>query len=383
MSDHDTPEHDKPDPLDEAYVDAEALLNDEAERAARRARVLAAVDADAAPLHQVAAAASMAAAASPSEPTTIPNVPPRRSIWRRNSWLAAACVAGLGLFIALKVYQPIQPPRPMQRTPAHVAAGSRTKLVTPPAPGAAPPLRPIATPLVRPAPPLPVIVPRMKAPVLNQSTAPVMAVPPAPQAFPVKPGTEVQEVIVTGSRIPHPAPTGSSPVTVQDRKAARAASAAKPGSDGTSATIVGGASSGGLNAGTQFTYAAPPPPPPPPPPAEAFAPSPPPPGAALDGKRMAALASPELGARLGAASAEGRTSDVKALLADGAPVDAPDDHGDTALMRSVRADKPAVAALLLRHGASLDRKNHAGVSARDMAKLVGDEKLNRALGLIP
>jgi hypothetical protein len=39
VSDHDA----APDPIDKAYVQAEALLSDEEARAARRARVLAAV----------------------------------------------------------------------------------------------------------------------------------------------------------------------------------------------------------------------------------------------------------------------------------------------------------------------------------------------------
>ena len=43
MSDHDA----APDPIDKAYVQAEAMLDDEAARAARRARVLGAVAAEA------------------------------------------------------------------------------------------------------------------------------------------------------------------------------------------------------------------------------------------------------------------------------------------------------------------------------------------------
>ena len=89
------------------------------------------------------------------------------------------------------------------------------------------------------------------------------------------------------------------------------------------------------------------------------------------------------GPRLRAAAAAGRTADVAALLDQGAAVDAPDADGDTALMRSIQAGHAAVAALLRRHGASLDRRNHAGQSARDMAAAKGDARLNRALGLDP
>jgi hypothetical protein len=52
-------------------------------------------------------------------------------------------------------------------------------------------------------------------------------------------------------------------------------------------------------------------------------------------------------------------------------------------MKAIQARNPAAAALLLRHGASLDRTNRAGVSARDMAASIDDPELNRALGLEP
>jgi uncharacterized protein YjgD (DUF1641 family) len=50
-------------------------------------------------------------------------------------------------------------------------------------------------------------------------------------------------------------------------------------------------------------------------------------------------------------------------------------------MKAVQANQPAAAALLRRHGADLDQKNRAGVSARDMAGAMDDPELNRALGL--
>ena len=74
---------------------------------------------------------------------------------------------------------------------------------------------------------------------------------------------------------------------------------------------------------------------------------------------------------------------MKTLLDQGAQVDAPDADGNTALMKSIQADHPAAAALLHRHGASLDSTNHAGERARDMAETVDDAKLNKALGLEP
>jgi ankyrin repeat protein len=74
---------------------------------------------------------------------------------------------------------------------------------------------------------------------------------------------------------------------------------------------------------------------------------------------------------------------VEALLDQGAPVDAADADGDTALMQSILADHPAAAAALRRRGASLDRQNHAGESGRSMATARDDAALNQALGLAP
>ena len=85
--------------------------------------------------------------------------------------------------------------------------------------------------------------------------------------------------------------------------------------------------------------------------------------------------------QLRAAAAAGRTIEVQELLDRPIPVDVADANGETALMKSIRADQPATAALLIRHGASLDKKNNAGLSARDLAADINDPALNRALGL--
>ena len=87
------------------------------------------------------------------------------------------------------------------------------------------------------------------------------------------------------------------------------------------------------------------------------------------------------GERLRAAARKGWTNEIEALLAQGVPVDLPDADGATALMDSIQAGQPAAAALLRRHGASLDQRNRAGVSARDMAAAKDDPTLNQALGL--
>src|SRR5476649_969347 len=121
MSDHDTP-----DPMDRAYAQAEAILGDEAARAARRARVLAAVAREAAtpPAH--------------SSPAI------KRPAWRSGRWLVAASVAGLGVFLATQVYLPtlnppqVAPAAPVVRAPAAsvVPAPKVPEVTLPPTPAA-------------------------------------------------------------------------------------------------------------------------------------------------------------------------------------------------------------------------------------------------------
>lgn len=83
--------------------------------------------------------------------------------------------------------------------------------------------------------------------------------------------------------------------------------------------------------------------------------------------------------KLRAAAAAGRVQAVTDLLERGVPVDAPDDHGETALMKAVQSRHPDVVALLRRQGADPDHPDHAGRSARDMAAAIADPKLDRAL----
>jgi ankyrin repeat protein len=83
------------------------------------------------------------------------------------------------------------------------------------------------------------------------------------------------------------------------------------------------------------------------------------------------------------AAEAGRASEVQQLLDRHVPVDTADSKGETALMKSIRADQPETAALLIRHGASLDKRNSAGFNARDLAAQVNDPALNHALGLDP
>jgi len=86
-------------------------------------------------------------------------------------------------------------------------------------------------------------------------------------------------------------------------------------------------------------------------------------------------------ARLRAAAADGRTGEVEALLAQGVPVDAPDRNGTTALMMSILADQPTSIVVLRLHGASVDRKDHAGRSAKDIAADQHDPEIDEAIAL--
>jgi hypothetical protein len=50
-------------------------------------------------------------------------------------------------------------------------------------------------------------------------------------------------------------------------------------------------------------------------------------------------------------------------------------------MKSIEANQFDSVVVLRRHGASLDVKNRAGVSARDMAAQKNDQSLNEALNI--
>lgn len=313
MSDHDA----QPDPMDKAYAEAEAVLHDEAERAARRARVLAAV-------------------ARPSEAPQDARARPARPLaWRQGGWLVAASVAVVSVLVALR----FDPP-PVDGPPP-----------SPPAAQVAPAQPPATAPAV--APPAPAISPA-PPPATVADAAPAaarrLAEPPA-RARP-------DEVVVTGSR---------QSAELQEAPVIRAPPPPE-----------------------QIARPAPPPPPPPPPPSQSFGrmASPPaaprPPAAAKSEATVEELVVTEraldsLGGRLRAAAAAGRTAEVERLLDRGVPIDAADDDGETALMKSVQAERATVAALLRRRGASLDLRNDAGVSARDMAAATDDAELKRAL----
>ena len=320
MSDHDLAN----DPIDRAYVQAEALLDNEAARAARRARVLAAVAQEPAPL-----------AAEPSR---------RRSPWRRGGWLAAASVAVFCAFLAGRIYQPARDRAPAPVSPASAApAAASGELSAPPkAPSQqrAADAEPARIASARPAsPPTPSgqIQPAAPAARKAQAEPALKALAAAPP--PAPPG------LATQAMLPAPAPPPPPPVAMAPQMSVG------------EIAVTGSRMS-------RRDFAAP--------------------RTSLITRSAAAVlpaSAAEQAASLRAATTEGRTGEMETLLAQGVPVDAADAAGTTALMKSIEADQPAAATLLRRHGASLEKRNRAGVSVREMAAAKDDPELDQALGL--
>ena len=333
-------EHDTPDPIDKAYREAEASLNDETARAARRARVLAAVAGE---------AAAPAPMASPAPSGW-------RTNWGRGGWLAAAAVAGLGVILATQIYHPA-PPRPAAAPEAAVEANSAAQVVAtlqkPPAP--LPQLR--EAPLARQAPPAP-------PPITAHETPPPPAglmAPPPPAPPPPPPPSPVMAA-PPPVHVPPPAPAPS--VSVASERADVVVDRRAASEDSALPTAGANDKAAKARASVEVRAASP--------------------ATARYRETPVSTGAPaDLAAHLRAAAFEGRIADVEALLTKGAPVDGADAAGETALMKSIRADHVAIAALLRRHGASLDRRNQAGQTARDMAVVLGDAQLSQAIGAGP
>lgn len=152
MSEHDTPRGAE----EQAYLDAEALLDDDAMRAKRRARVLDAIT-------------DVPSASAPT--ATAPR--PERSFIRRGGWLAAAGVAGLSALIAVDYYNPADHRKPPETsTSVHRAPADASPSVARVRPD--PALQP--TPRLQPAAPA-----RGEDRTASQETAAVEAAP-SPQA---------------------------------------------------------------------------------------------------------------------------------------------------------------------------------------------------------
>jgi hypothetical protein len=292
-----------PDPIDRAYRDAETLLQEQAERSARRARVLAAVAQD-------------------SDRASRPNPAPRSIV--RGGWLAAASVLIVSGFLVTRfsALQKLWLAPPTAQAPATIQKNQVVAALSKPAP-----------PIVQPDIAMPKIAPPDHAPAIARAPAESsdeQTALPVPPAIKMAPPPEM----MVAPAVPPPL--------------AEAA--------------------------------------PPPPPAMAAPPMPAPfsaaPSAAARSDMAKPMQDPDFD-QLRNAAAAGRKAEVQHLLDRHVPVDAADPDGETALMKSIRADQPATAALLIRHGASLDKKNNAGLSPRDLAAQIKDSALNHALGLEP
>jgi hypothetical protein len=313
------------DPMDKAYAQAEAMLGDERARTARRARILAAV------------------ASEPAAPIS-PVLASRRSAFGRGGWLVAAGVAGLGVIIATEVYLPTVRPKP--EAPAPLA----------PAGSAAPSVRmePVPPIVQAPLPPAAKVAPKSvqsAKPDVEVETARLRASPPAAFTRPQQPAPAADALAASPAPAMAPAPPPR-PVAPVER---RSTTPEPPRDLPRLNEIVVTAQR--REKGLQDA----------------------PVSQALPARRAA----PDQAEKLRAAAAAGRTSELKSLLVKGVPVDAADEDGETALMKSVKAHQPEAAALLRRRGADLDRANDAGVSVRDMATSIDDAELNEALGIGP
>jgi hypothetical protein len=310
MSEHDA----APDPIDEAYRQSEALLTDDDARARRRARVLSAV------------------ASAPATRLRLEASPRHSPAWRRGGWLAAAGVAGFGLFWAAEVDRSSPRQTPSAPSPAFVPAApspSRTALPPSSARAVSTATKPTSRKMVAASP----------------TVAPPLPPPPA-------------------SGLPAPAVATMARASRAFPGARALAPAAVPPPDIAAAPL--------------------PLPPVPHPQAESVGPpqpAPPAPPAPRAGLAASEDLQRDWAERLRAAAATSRLAEIQALLAQGALIDEPDSDGNTALMDSIKADQPAAAALLRAHGADLDQKNRAGLSARDMAMEMHDPALRHALGL--
>lgn len=180
MSERDT------DPMDKAYVQAEAMLDDDHARAARRARVLAAV------------------AEAGDEPDAAPA--PRGTARRHGGWLVAASVAAVSVFVAVQINQPPAFERP----------------TTPPiAPAPAQPAAPGPDPAVDAAPPAAASVPPAVAapkPVPQPNA-------PSPSIAPVAPSAEPREPEIAALPAAPPPPPPPPPAAAMERRVAPAQAA--------------------------------------------------------------------------------------------------------------------------------------------------------------
>ena len=79
--------------------------------------------------------------------------------------------------------------------------------------------------------------------------------------------------------------------------------------------------------------------------------------------------------QLAKASREANVTEVLALVKRGVPVNAMDSTGKSALMHAVEARQPKTVETLVQLGADPHVKGKDGVSAIDVAKRIGDQRI--------
>jgi len=338
------------DPIDDAYARAEAMLSeDAAARAARRARVLAAVAA-APPARGAEADADRQAVASPGPPRA-------RVVPAWSGWLAAASVAALSILALTQIYQPVRRTAASDQAVETLAVKPRAsiqpELRSPKAAlsTAQPPANrqmasdaksSRASPALEPAPAAPQlpVIPPLQLP--KPSPSPLAAAPPPPAPPPPPPPPPSA-----------PPPTASAADTSQTITPSERRGRTPPAAPRIAEAAPRAAQVSGSAGATDRNIA----------------------------DRPAQVGKADPGAGLRAAAAAGRLADLRRLLALGAPVDASDDVGDTPLILAIRANHPDAAAILVRHGADLDHRDHAGDTPRNLVAGRGDAAMEKALRL--
>ena len=322
--------------LERAYREAEDLLDDEPTRAARRARVLAAVRSRAA------------------EPPAVGPRVVRQTPWR---WAAAASVMVTSTLVGLAVWQEQE-----GRTPAPDQA-AETAIEPSPLDKAAARDEPRAT--GRAQPPL--------APRVSLEPATPVAPTTSPEGGDRR-STDASSRVAKSHPSRAPAgeafrsrdqvtPAGAAPERLAESLARRHQSAELAASGDARGSWPGDS-----------------------PRAQAAAADPHQParraGRAVAASSPTSAAASLAGERFFRAASMGRVDELMALLDAGMDIDRRDTGpaGETALAKSVRGGHRAAVQALLARGADPDRADHHGVSPRELAKASNDERLEQLFG---
>ncbi|MDR1995003.1 ankyrin repeat domain-containing protein [Azonexus sp.] len=82
------------------------------------------------------------------------------------------------------------------------------------------------------------------------------------------------------------------------------------------------------------------------------------------------------------AATRGAIEEMAVLLAHGADLNCPGEHGYTALHNAVEQGKSEAVAWLLAHGADRSIRNQAGECPSDLAEILGEDKIATLLARV-